>query len=168
MNLLEYPPMDAIRRNHALEHATIHILTERCPRLRLIGRSDWEGVTLYGSVETSEVTRAVSDALQRLKDGETKLAIHPRCGTNVATGMILIGLVSYFALGNRKRSLLARLLQLSVGLAAALAFVQPLGSELQRFITTSPDVSRLHVTGIRCLKRGKVTIHRITTVLEQQ
>lgn len=167
MNLLEYPPMDAIRRNHALEHATINILTERCPTLRLIGRSDWEGFTLYGSVETSEVTKAVSDALQRLKAGESHLAIHPRCGTNLATGVVLTSLVSYIALGSRKKPLWRKVLQMSIGMAAVLAAVQPLGIQLQKFVTTSLDLSSVRVTDIRCLKQGKLIVHRIKTVQEQ-
>jgi len=167
VNPLDYPPMDAIRRNHALEHATINVLTERCPTLRLVGRSDCEGFTLYGSVETSEVTRAVSEALQRLNAGESQLAIHPRCGTNVATGIVLAGLASYITLGNRKRSPFAKLLQVSLGLVAALALAQPLGTRLQKLITTSPDVSGVRVADIRCLKQGKLTVHRIKTVQVQ-
>lgn len=159
--------MHAIRRNHALEHATINILTERCPALRLVGRSDWEGFTLYGSVETGEVARAVSEALQRLNAGESQLAIHPRCGTNLATGVVLTGLVSYIALGGRKKALWRKLLQMSIGMAAVLAVVQPTGIKLQKFITTSTDVSRLRVTDIRCLKQGKLIVHRIKTVQEQ-
>ncbi|MGC8787941.1 MAG: DUF6391 domain-containing protein, partial [Anaerolineae bacterium] len=135
MNPLEYPPLDAIRRNHALEHATINILTERCPALRLIGRSDWEGFTLYGAVETSEVARAVSEALQRLNAGESQLAIHPGCGTNLATGIALTGLVSYIALGGRKKALWRKLLQMSIGMAAVLALVQPMGIKLQKLVT---------------------------------
>nr|MBC7244039.1 hypothetical protein [Chloroflexota bacterium] len=166
MNPLELPPMDAIRRNHALEHATINVLTERHPALRLLGRSDWEGFTLYGSVTTDAVIKALSDAWQRLSAGEKQLAIHPRCGTNLTTGLVLSSLVSYITLGNRKRSPLRKFLQLLIGLAVVLTLVQPLGVKLQELITTSPDVSRLRIVDIRCQKQGNVVVHRIKTVQE--
>ncbi|MGQ9492274.1 MAG: DUF6391 domain-containing protein [Anaerolineae bacterium] len=167
MNPLELPPMDAIRRNHALEHATINVLTEKYPALRLVGRSDWEGFTLYGTVDTDTVKQAITNAWQRLVAGEKQLAIHPRCGTNVATGVVLTSLVSYITLGNRKRSPLGKLLQMLIGLAAVLTLVQPLGVKLQELVTTSPDVSKLRVVDIRCQKQGNLVVHRIKIVQEQ-
>jgi len=163
VNPLEMPLVAAIRRNHALEHATINVLSERCTDLRLIGRSDWAGFTLYGPINTDEVKAAVSIALQRLRVGEGQLAVHPRCGTNVATGAVLTGLASYAAMRNKRRSRLERALQLVLGLGAALALAQPLGAKLQERITTSLDVAGLRVAAIRRLERGKVVIHRIET-----
>lgn len=163
MKLLELPPFVATRRNHALEHATIHILSERHPELRLVGRSDWNGFTLYGSVDTSELAEALASALQRLQAGESQLAVHPRCGTNVATGMVLAGLASTAALSGRRRSRLDKTLQLALGLGAALALAQPLGTKLQERVTTSSDVANLHVAKILRLERGGVVVHRIET-----
>ena len=104
MKLFDQGLAGAVRRNHALEHATIHVLTERLPGLRLVGRSDWGGFTLYGPVDTAQVSAAVSAAMARLSAGEKDLAIHPQCGTNLATGFVLAGLASTAALGGRRRS----------------------------------------------------------------
>lgn len=164
MNLLEMPLVAAIRCNHALEHATINVLSERHTDLRLIGRSDWAGFTLYGLINTDEVKAAVSIALQRLRAGESQLAVHPHCGTNVATGVVLAGLASYAALRSKRRSsYLEQALQLVLGLGAAVALAQPLGTKLQERITTSLDVAGLRVADIRRLERGKVVVHRIET-----
>lgn len=157
----------AVRRNHALEHATIHVLSERMPGVRLVGRSDWGGFTLYGPVETVQVSDAVSAAMARLNAGETSLAVHPQCGTNLATGFVLAGLASSAALGGRRRSPLEKAFQLLVGVGAALALAQPLGTGVQRAITTDPDVSRLIVSRILRLERGAVVIHRVETVQGQ-
>jgi len=166
VKLLELPPIAAIRRNHALEHATINVLSERCPDLHLVGRSDWAGFTLYGAVDTDEVAAAVSTALQRLLAGESQLAIHPRCGTNVATGVVLAGLTSYAALSDRQRSRLGKALRVLFGLAAALALAQPLGAKLQEHITTSSNVATLRVVRIRRQERGRLIMHRIETAQE--
>jgi len=163
---LEMPLFAATRRNHALEHATIHVLAERNPNLRLVGRSDWSGFTLYGPVETNELTEALASALQRLQDGESQLAVHPRCGTNLATGMVLAGLASTAALGGRRRSRLEKALELAMGLGAALSLAQPLGAKIQEYVTTSADVAGLRVAKILPLRRGQVIVHRIETVQE--
>ena len=166
MNPLEQWPFAAVRRNHALEHATITVLSQRQPSLRLVGRSDWGGFTLYGPVSSDDVRAAVDSALQRLQRGEAGLAVHPRCGTNLATGFVLASLVSYAALSGKRRSILQRAAQLLLGLTAASIVAQPLGQTLQEHVTTSQDVARLHVTQIRRLQRGDVVVHRIETAQE--
>ena len=166
MKLLELPLFAATRRNHALEHATIHVLSERHPDLRLVGRSDWTGFTLYGPVETDELAEALDSALQRLQGGESQLAVHPRCGTNLATGMVLSALASTAALSGHRRSRLDKTLQLALGLGAALSLAQPLGTKVQEHITTSADVANLRVAKIMRLERGKAVVHRIETAQE--
>jgi hypothetical protein len=162
----ELPFFAATRRNHALEHATINILSNRDPRLRLVGRSDWSGFTLYGSVDTGDLKAAISDALLRLQAGERELAIHPRCGTNLATGMVLAGLASSAALSGRRRSRLEKAVQLVVGLGAAFALARPLGMRLQERVTTSSDVGSLRVIKVLRLERGVAVVHRVETAQE--
>ena len=166
MKLLELWPMAAIRRNHALEHATIHVLSERQSYLRVMGRSDWSGFTIFGSVGTDELSSAVTAALQRLRAGESQLAVHPRCGTNLATGMVLAGLASASALSGKRRSRLEKGLQLLIGLAAAFVLAQPLGVRVQEQITTSADVTTLRVVGISRHDSGTLVVHRVETAQE--
>src|SRR5512145_1874572 len=98
MGSLNLPWLTRIQRNHGLEHATIHILSRRNGNLSLVGRSDWNGFTLYGPVDTAEVKHAAQEALRRLRQGEAELAVHPRCGTVVATTGFLTGLAAFIAL----------------------------------------------------------------------
>jgi len=105
MGLLDLPFISRIRLNHGLEHATIHVLIQQNAYLSLIGRSDWQGFSIYGQVETQKVEVAAREALNRLRAGEHQLAIHPRCGTVLATTGILSGIAAFFALGiGRSRS----------------------------------------------------------------
>ena len=163
MSLLDLEFIAAIRRNHALEHATVNVLSERRPGLRLVGRSDWAGFTLYGSVETGDVHIAISEGLCRLHAGERGLAIHSRCGTNLATGVILVGLASRAALSGKRRSLCRKAIELSLGLGAAFVVAQPLGVAIQKRWTTSSDMADLLVVRIQRSERNGLTVHRIKT-----
>ncbi len=164
LNPLDMWPMLAIRRNHALEHATIHVLSEAVPDLAVAGRSDWAGFTLYGQLATADVAAAVTEALTRLQAGEILLALHSRCGTNVATGAVLVGLTSYAAFHGNRRSRLEKVLQWVVGIAAAVFLSRPLGTRVQQSITTSPDVGPMRVLAVRQYKRGGMVMHRVVTV----
>ena len=163
MNWWDLPLMGAVRRNHALEHATLNILTEKRPGLRLMGRSDWGGFTLYGVASTQDIADAAVAALGRLRAGEGALAIHPRCGTNLATGIVLTGLVTRSALGGRRKPWWQKALQLAIGLAVVAAVSPSLGLRMQEHVTTSADVGGLRVMDVLRREAGVVVMHRVTT-----
>ena len=83
-----------VRRNHGLEHATIHVLSRKVKNLSMAGRSTVTGFYLYGNVTTEEVESAVREALQRMRNGEHGLAIHPNCGTGLVTAGLLTSLAT--------------------------------------------------------------------------
>lgn len=151
-----------VRQNHALEHATLHVLSRRNPYARLMGRSAFSGFVIVGSVSTQEIGDAVTEALARLQQGEAHLAVHPRCGTNLAVTGILAGGAAFGATLGRPRSKLDRLpLALSAAILAAL-FAQPIAHRIQEHVTTTPAVDGLYVASIVRQERGKITMHRIT------
>jgi hypothetical protein len=162
MNILEIPLIARIRRNHALEHATIHVLTEHNPRQRLMGRTTERGFYLFGEVETEEVAAAVSEALARLQRGEDSLAVHPRCGTNLATAGVLAGLSSFVVMSSgRSKPRLAKLPQILLAATIAVMVAQPLGLAVQRHVTTLPEVEGVSVEGITRQRRGQVVVHEV-------
>ncbi len=165
-SMLEIPFVERTRRNHALEHATIHMLSRRPNRTPLAGRSTPSGFYVYGQVSTEEVTAAVNEALMRLKSGEHGLAIHPNCGTNLVTGAMLSGMAAFTMLntGRRKGSSLERLPGLFVLMSAALLAAQPLGMAAQEHVTTDADLGDLRVTGIRLINQGRMPVHHVSTV----
>ena len=85
-----------IRRNHGLEHATIHVLSEGHKRFSAQGNSDHRGfhLNIYGDVTEEEVAAAVAEAHRRLRAGERHLAVHPNCGTVLVTTAMLATLAA--------------------------------------------------------------------------
>ncbi|MFQ5613978.1 MAG: DUF6391 domain-containing protein [Anaerolineae bacterium] len=167
MALFDRRPIVNIRRNHGLEHATIHVLSGRIPNLSIVGRSDWSGFTLYGEVDTADVEYAAHEAIRRLRAGQAELAVHPRCGTMLATTGMLTGLAAFLTLAASNRP--GRRFRWSslpeAMLAATLAAIvsQPVGLVLQERFTTSGEPGQLEIAGIRRAIQGGLTIHRVET-----
>jgi hypothetical protein len=156
-----------IQRNHGLEHATVHLLSQRHTHLAVVGRSDWNGFTLYGSLDVAEVSQAAHEALERLRQGETSLAVHPRCGTVLATTGLLTGLAAFLAIsldGNSRSRFRWATIPTAV-LAATLAaiFAQPLGLMLQERYTVSGNPGNLAIKKISQRSAGKLSLYRIET-----
>lgn len=157
LNLLNAPFIRTVRRNHAAEHATMTLLSQRLAGARLIARSTPGGFTVYGNVNAQTLRQAAEDALVRLQAGEAGLAVHPNCGTNLVVGGILTALAALVTLGRRPR--LDRLPFLLLGTTFALIAAQPLGRWAQRHITTSPQLDGAWVASVRRLRPG---VHRVT------
>lgn len=127
------------RQHHAIEHATIHLLTVQYPQLHFSGHSDPLGFTILGNVAEVDVRTAVGNALLRLQAGEAELANHPNCGTNLAVSATLATIAAAIGLaGNRSfADRFARALPLVI---LAMLAAKPLGTRAQRY-TTLADVS---------------------------
>ena len=87
-----------IRRNHALEHATINLLSRRQGDSQTVGISGPRGFTLYTNLTLEEVYPAVQQALAALQNGHKELAIHPNCGTNLLTTALLTTITTVLGL----------------------------------------------------------------------
>ncbi|HWS82017.1 MAG TPA: DUF6391 domain-containing protein [Rubrobacter sp.] len=144
-----------LRRNHALEHATIVVMMEREPGRRLNGFSTDDGFFVQGVRSISEVESAAREALRRLQSGEKRLAIHRNCGTTIVAAnllaaiffLITLGLVLYLGVGNLYLMILG-----SVVLALALRI--PLSLLLQRFVTTDADLTNAEVGWVEPAQPG--------------
>ncbi len=165
MNLLQFPLILQTRRNHGLEHATIHILNERVHPLRVVGRSQANGFYLYGNLKTEDIADAVDEALRRLKAGESRLAVHPGCGTNMVAAGLLAGSVAFVAslLVSRRARWFDRLPNAAVGGVLGVAVAQPLGPWLQANVTTSADMRGMRVRRIARSQTGPVLTHFVET-----
>jgi len=153
---------NGVRQNHALEHATIHVLTSRYPYSRLAGRSTASGFLIYGSLPTEAVASAASEALARLQQGEAYLAVHPRCGTYLAVTSIAAGTAAFAAAQGRSRSWLDRLPVALMAATIASVIAQPLAARVQQDITTTPEVDGVYIESVTRQERGKHVAHRIT------
>lgn len=165
-SILETPVLSRIRRNHGLEHATLHLLARRFPRLALAGHSTAAGFRLVGEVDTEDVRTAVQEALMRLRAGERNLAVHPNCGTNFVTAGIFSGLAgaaSMLGVGQRPRDKFERL-PLAAALATlALVASLPLGLVLQQRVTTSGEPAGLEIDMIQVSRVAGLTVHTVLT-----
>ena len=95
----------AVRRNHALEHATIAVMLHRLGRdIRMVGRATRDGYYLYADVPTELLEDCTHEALRRLKSGEGHLAVSSLCGTNIAVAGALAGVASMMAVGTGNRA----------------------------------------------------------------
>ena len=127
----------------------------------LAGHSNPTGFFLFVDMITEDIRTAVNEAMARLRAGESELAIHPGCGTNLATSMVLpMTFASVPFQGTRSNR---RLLLLPIALMFAVfgyALSKPLGPWLQRNVTTEADLGNLQVQEIIPVRSG---VHRIIT-----
>lgn len=159
MNILETAPISTVRRNHGVEHATVHVLTSRDPNLRLVGRADTTGFNIYGEVASDALNEAAHEALARLQGGEGALAVHPRCGTNLVVAGLLTGIAAAVALGRRPS--LRRIPDAILATTLAAFVAQPLGLSVQEHITTSPKAAGGRIAGIRQEQMGRVKVQHV-------
>ena len=136
-----------VRQNHALEHASISLLEQgRGGRPGFRGRATVHGFYVYGEVESDELRQHAEAALAKLRGGEPGLAIHPRCGTNLAVAGLLTGICS--ALASEippRRNRYPRAILASLG---ALFFAPSLGLYAQRRFTTLTPRPSLRIIGV--------------------
>lgn len=157
------------RRNHGLEHATIHVLSEKYKNFSAQGNSTHQGffLNIYGDLPEQAVTEAVEEAYRRMKGGETQLAVHPNCGTVLLTTATMVVLASQAALWveqKRYKRIGSSLSMLLNGLPAAvlagvLALIvsRPVGLAIQEKYTTEGNLGDLRITRIRKINPSLVT-----------
>ena len=159
--ILDLPHILATRRNHALEHATLHMLA-RTHKINMAGHSNPTGFFIFGELLTEDIRTAVNEAYSRLRSGESGLAIHPGCGTNLVATAFLPGTLAYLPFQG-VRTTRGRLLLLPIALLfGVFGFVlsKPLGTWLQRNITTEADLGNMQVVDVTPVRKG---VHRVIT-----
>ena len=167
-NILNQDLSVRVRSNHALEHATLHVLQENGIKTQLGGISDMGGFWIYGEASTDIILTATQEALTRLADGENELAVHPNCGTNIAVGSLAAGGLAWIGmLGTRGR--LSRKLR-RIPLAVLLGLIgyqiaRPLGPKLQKQVTTNANVKGLEIAEVIQYDVLGRTVHRVSTRL---
>lgn len=165
-SILNWEPLSRTRRNHALEHATLQILAQKNPSLRMAGYSDTGGFWVMGDVPLEDLQQAVEEAQARLRGGESRLAVHPFCGTNFVTTGLVAGTMAWLGMAGTGRSTRERLDRLPLVISfvtMAMILAQPLGPMVQQKFTTEPNLGSLKVTGIMQMKRGNTPVQRVTT-----
>lgn len=140
------PFLTALRRHHALEHATIAVLHQRQGRLvSVAGLSDPGGFRIIGPFDAAEVEVAAREALDRLRFGESHLAVSHFCGTNIATTGAFAGIAALIAAGRDRRAgwpnAIVAATVATIGAARA-------GLWLQRYVSTDANAAGLRVVRV--------------------
>jgi hypothetical protein len=158
--------LSRLQRNHGLEHATMHLLSQRFPGKPIAGHSDLSGFWILGEFSPQEVTEAAQEALVRMRAGQSRLSVHPNCGTNLVTSGIFAAIAAWFALASSPASLRGRLERLPLAIALAtfsLALSRPLGPMVQERVTTSGRPGTLELVEVRNTWRGSIHANRVVT-----
>ena len=134
-----------LRKNHALEHATINVIEEKFGPSNLAGLARKEGFYIKGLVDPVLLEEAARVALFRLRNGEKRLAVHKRCGTTIAI-INFVGAVSFLAL----LFLTGYFTILNVIIALLVSYlIGPLLSPwVQLRFTTLPEVDDMEIVGV--------------------
>src|SRR4028119_1395867 len=128
-----------LRRNHALEHATIVVMMEREPGRRLNGFSDDDGFFVQGVRSIAEVESAAREAIRRLHDGERGRAGQRICGTTIVAANLRAAVFFLGALGLGLYLGWPLYLLILGSVVLAFALRVPLSLLLPRFVTTDAD-----------------------------
>ena len=160
--ILDLPLLLETRRNHAVEHATLHILARKFKNQSMGGHSNPTGFYLMGHFNKEDILTAATEAMQRLRAGESRLAIHEGCGTNIATSTLLPATLAFVPM-QQARSNFWRifLIPFAIGLAVVGYFLsKPLGPWLQRNVTTEANLGDMRIVDIIPVRKG---LHRVIT-----
>jgi hypothetical protein len=164
--LLDLDFINSIRANHALEHATFHVLTQKGLKTALFGLSDATGFWVLGNIASGELLDSAQEALLRLQGGESQLSVHENCGTNLAVTGVIVGGLTWLAMLRTGKGFGSKLLRLpSMIIMATLGFLiaQPLGPVVQEKFTTLPNGRRREIIGVYRYGFSNWKIQRVTT-----
>ncbi|MXY46627.1 MAG: hypothetical protein F4Y44_06485 [Chloroflexi bacterium] len=153
-----------VRRNHALEHATVSLMIEEGVRGPLGGYSLPWGFFIVGNLSTEQLERIVDTARRSLNAGNSEMAISPHCGTNIALATLFSGILSRLALGKSNRLSWKRLPLVLGAVVVGALLSRPIGNAVQRHFTTLPDIGALEVVSVRKAWPGdQPRLHRVFT-----
>ena len=151
----------AVKQNHALEHATIVLLSRQFPDVRLAGISFAAGFFVFGEVPTEAILPAAEEALNLLRTTSPEMAIHERCGTNLAVTSLLAGAAA-MAVAKLRRPY-GSFNNVVMATTAALILGRPLGLTVQRYVTTQTPNASMVITGVRPITFFSTPAHFVST-----
>ena len=157
-----YDVVNGVRRNHGIEHGTVAVLLEQGVSPPMGGNATPGGFFIYSKASTGQVEAAAREALARMEEGESDLAVSPYCGTNLVVSAVVAAGVSYLAarLSGSSRPTFSALLW---GALASAVLARPLGALLQRHCTTLPDVEGVEIVSVTGYRIGPLVVQRVET-----
>jgi len=157
--------IDATRRNHGLEHATVAVLFERQGQQRIAGRASGDGFFILGKLDAHVLDECAHEALRRMQQGQPELAVSPLCGTNIAVTGFFTATAALLA--KRRADAAGRrdgFFNAATWAMLAVVLAQPAGRLLQQFVTTRGDVENLEIVGTKEFFPGVKKVFTRSTV----
>jgi hypothetical protein len=151
----------AVKQNHALEHATIVLLSRKYPEVRLSGISFAAGFFVFGDLPTEAIIPTAEEALNLLRTTHPELAIHERCGTNLAVAGMLTGLSAMGIAKLRRPYSTAN--NVILASTAALILARPLGLTVQRYVTTQTPNATMRIEKVTAVSVFGAPAHFVST-----
>jgi hypothetical protein len=151
----------AVKQNHALEHATIVLLSRKYPEVRFAGISFASGFFVFGDVPTEAILPAANEALTLLRTTHPEMAIHERCGTNLAVSGLLTGLSAMTVA--RMRRPYSSFNNVILASTAALVLARPLGLVVQRYVTTQTPNASMSIEKVTPMQILGTPAHFVST-----
>lgn len=162
MNGMNSDVITVLRQNHALEHATISLLTRKLnSSIRITGMSTFDGFYIYGNLPSKAVREAATEGLVRLQGGERELAVSPRCGTNIVLAGIIAAVACFLALGSKNRG--HRLPLAIMAAVGAIIIAQPAGRAAQKYVTTCSSLPDVTIKRITRRGSGRRILYKVET-----
>ena len=155
-----------IRRNHAIEHATVSILTEQKGKSAVLGFAIPSGFIIYSKSNKDEIVSAANHGLKLMKSGISDISISQFCGTNLVVAALLTG-VSTVLLGKILGKKSKNILNITNGFLLSALLSKPIGRIVQKYVTTDPNVKNIQIENSRSLKVGTFYIHFISTTYHE-
>ena len=136
-----------IRRNHAIEHATINVIEQSVGYpLNISGLSQENGFYIAGIQDAGVVEEAAVRGLNLLKQGHCDLAIHRRCGTDIAIANLTTALIFLILLSSTG---MVNIFNIIIALLISNLTSPYVGQYIQRYFTTSCDVKNTDIVGLQ-------------------
>jgi hypothetical protein len=151
----------AVRQNHALEHATIVLLSRNFPEVRFSGISFAAGFFVFGDLPTEAILPAAQEALGLLRTSQPELAVHERCGTNLAVTSMLVAAAA-MAVAKLRRPY-GTFNNVMLATTAATILARPLGLIAQRYVTTQTPNASMRILGVKPMQVLGSPAHFVST-----
>jgi hypothetical protein len=129
--------------------------------VRLAGISFAAGFFVFGDLPTEAILPAAQEALTLLRTTSPELAIHERCGTNLAVSGLLTGLSAMTVA--RMRRPFNTFNNVILASTAALILARPLGLTVQRYVTTQTPNESMTIEKVTPMKLFGSPAHFVST-----
>lgn len=165
---------EAKKRNHALEHGTIHFVRQKHGgNIRVGGSAEKNGFRICGVSKKSDLVEAFDELVKELRRKNTDLIISIRCGSNVTTaqgfGLILLTVSAIvLKVTQASHALIFAVLGLNVLIYALLR--RSLGNWIQEKVYMSLNFSNARIHSINKVKKHRYfevsPVYFVKTIIE--